>query len=429
VVTPGNYCVYNKTATSTPPGPPFGEVAVGLDGLLSSQQNLNNYTFTVGNDTAPGIYLNGQPAPTDPSARTFERATAALQVTNPLSHATEPLMQYLADPVEMNLLHMVTQDPSRTPTFTAFARPDYYVTGTCSGGYNSTPPPKVTPACVLEEPAYAWLHGNVQQDISTTWLGMVGPGILNKGIDNTTWSDHTDIRPTMMTVLGLKDDYSHDGRTLVEDLDPSVLPTSLATNESAFVRLATMYKQLEASVGEFSLATLAISTRALSSSSPGDATYTQLESDLQSFGTQRDAIASSMVSALEGAEFGNTPIDNGAAGTAMARGQALLDSVNALAGPSAQGFLVTFISSLPGQGAVYFGTGPGCTGLVQVATQDQSPGTTRHSIYVTGNDLPGTVGSNGISPGTTYWYETVTTGPTGTEIDNNNGNCYPVTAG
>jgi hypothetical protein len=48
---------------------------------------------------------------------------------------------------------------------------------------------------------------------------------------------------------------------------------------------------------------------------------------------------------------------------------------------------------------------------------------------VSGNDLPGTVGSNGISPGTTYWYETVTTSSLGTEIDNNAGNCYPVTAG
>jgi len=66
---------------------------------------------------------------------------------------------------------------------------------------------------------------------------------------------------------------------------------------------------------------------------------------------------------------------------------------------------------------------------VNVATEDQSPGTTRHAVFVNGNDLPGTVGSNGISPGTTYWYETVTTSSAGTEINNNAGNCYPVTAG
>jgi hypothetical protein len=429
VVTPGNYCTYNKTATTTPPGPPFGEVAVGLDGLLSQEQGLNSYTFSVGNDTAPAIYLNGQPASTDASVRTFERAAGALTVTNPLSNATEPLAQYLADPVEMNLLHMVTGDPTRTPTFTMFARPDYYVTATCSGGFNSTPPPVYAPKCVLEQPAFAWLHGNVQQDISTTWLGMVGPGVINKGIDNTTWSDHTDIRPTMLALLGLQDDYSHDGRVLVEDLSPTALPDSLTLHRGTFVRLAQMYKQINAPVAGLGLATLAISTNALKSNTAGDATFSQLESRLQAIGTQRDALAAQMIAALEGAEFSGQAIDEQAAQSLIVQGQALLDSVNTLAGSSAQGFLVTFVSSQPGQGEVFFGTGPGCSGLVNVATEDQSPGTTRHAIFVTGNDLPGTVGSNGISPGTTYWYETVTTSAGGTEINNNAGNCYPVTAG
>ncbi|HEX6509442.1 MAG TPA: hypothetical protein VF221_17575 [Chloroflexota bacterium] len=428
VVTPGNYCTYNKTPSTTPPGPPFGEVAVGLDGLLSHEQGLNNYTFTIGNDTAPAVYLNGQPATTDPSARTFEQATGALTVTNPLSNATEPLTQYLADPVEMNILHTVTADPSRTPTFTLFARPDYYVTATCKGGFNSTPPPVYTPSCVLEQPAFAWLHGNVQQDISTTWLGMVGPGIQTKGIDNTTWSDHTDIRPTMLALLGLKDDYSHDGRVLVEDLTPSALPASIIGSMNTFLQLAQTYKQLMAPVGDLGLATLNISTRALESNTANDSTYTQLESQLQSIGTQRDALAAKMIAMLEGAEFSGQALDPAAAQTLINQGQSLLGAVNTLAGPSSQQFLVTFLSSVPGQGSVYFGTGPGCAGLVQVATQDQSSNTTRHAIVVSGNELPGSVGTNGITPGITYWYETVTMTANGPEINNNNGNCYPVTA-
>ena len=428
-VTPGNYCTYSKTATATPPGPPFGEVAVGLDGLLSQQQGLNTYTFSVGNDTAPAIYLNGQPAASDPSTRTFERATGALSVTNPLSNASEPLAQYLADPVEMNILHLVTADPTRTPTFTMFARPDYYVTATCSGGFNSAPPPVYAPKCVLEQPAYAWLHGNVQQDVSTTWLGLVGPGVQKLGIDGSTWSDHTDIRPTMLAVLGLKDDYSHDGRVLLEDLNPSALPASLTVHRGTLLRLAAMYKQIEAPVANLGLATLSISTDALKSNAASDATYTQTEGQLQSISTQRDALAAKMISLLEGAAFGGQTVDEVTAQSLIAQGQALLNQVNTLAGPAAQGFLVTFLSSQPGQGEVFFGTGPGCSGLVNIATQDQSPGTTRHAIYVTGNDLAGTVGSNGISPGTTYWYETVTTSSAGTEINNDGGNCYPVTAG
>src|SRR5579859_1216851 len=54
-------------------------------------------------------------------------------------------------------------------------------------------------------------------------------------------------------------------------------------------------------------------------------------------------------------------------------------------------FTVTFSSTLPGQGEVYFGSGSGCLGLVEVATQDLHPGTTQHTVVVMGNDLPGTV--------------------------------------
>jgi hypothetical protein len=91
-------------------------------------------------------------------------------------------------------------------------------------------------------------------------------------------------------------------------------------------------------------------------------------------------------------------------------------------------FTVSFASTSPGQGMVYFGSGPGCQGLVEVATQDRSPNTTMHAVTVTGNDFPGTVGDNGIQPGTTYWYEVVTATRSGEEIDDNNGRCYSVTS-
>jgi hypothetical protein len=90
-------------------------------------------------------------------------------------------------------------------------------------------------------------------------------------------------------------------------------------------------------------------------------------------------------------------------------------------------FTVDFQSQKPGQGSVLFGSGPGCTGLVMTATGDQGAGTTHHSMVVTGNDLPGTMGDIGVTPGTTYWYETETMTATGMEIDNNGGKCYSVT--
>ena len=61
---------------------------------------------------------------------------ASLTATNPYaSPSSQPITNYLADPTEEAILHMVNADPARTPTFAMFAKPDYYLqTGstTCS---------------------------------------------------------------------------------------------------------------------------------------------------------------------------------------------------------------------------------------------------------------------------------------------------------
>jgi hypothetical protein len=97
------------------------------------------------------------------------------------------------------------------------------------------------------------------------------------------------------------------------------------------------------------------------------------------------------------------------------------------ASPGPDSFTVTFAGPAAGEGRVYFGSGPGCQGLVEVGTQDRTPGSLIHSVTVTGNDLPGSIGDNGIQPGTTYWYEMATVTRHGERIDNNNGQCYSVT--
>ena len=57
---------------------------------------------------------------------------------------------------------------------------------------------------------------------------MVGPGVLKKGRFGETFSDHTDIRPTILLLAGLEDDYAHDGRVLFEALSPLALPIGSA---------------------------------------------------------------------------------------------------------------------------------------------------------------------------------------------------------
>jgi hypothetical protein len=299
----------------------IGEFNGNLAGLLATQQGITN-TFTVHSDDAPTVYINGNPAQNDEDVtRPFERAVGKLTAVNPITGSTDTLTRFLADQVEMKLLHMITADPLRTPTFTMFADPNYFL---FAGAPNCSSP------CVTEQPGFAWNHGDVQSDITTTWLGMVGPGIDQAGIDSTTWSDHTDIRPTMLALLGLKDDYQHDGRALVEELTGWAQPSAVKKS-SSFVPLAQIYKQIDACVGQLGLASLKVSTRALESgSSTDDSSYTNLESQLSSINSQRDALAAQMIALLENAAFNGQSINDQQAGQLISQGQVLLDKVNAL---------------------------------------------------------------------------------------------------
>jgi hypothetical protein len=246
-----------------------------------------------------------------------------LTVPNPITGNTDTLTKYMADPVEMKLLHMITADPARTPTFTMFADPNYFLLADA---------PDCTAPCVTENPGFAWNHGDVAPEINTTWLGLVGSGVRHIGVDSTLWSDHTDIRPTMLALLGLQDDYAHAGRVLFEDLDDSALPQSLRAHRETLIRLAQVYKQINAPVGQLGLASLAVSTKALESgNSTDDGTYSNLESQLMLITTQRDALAAQMSALLEGAAFSGQAINEQQAKQLISQGQVLLKQVNDLA--------------------------------------------------------------------------------------------------
>jgi hypothetical protein len=175
---------------------------------------------------------------------------------------------------------------------------------------------------------------DVQPDITTTWLGMVGPGVKRAGVDNTTWSDHTDIRPIMLVLLGLDDDYAHEGRALVEELRDFALPSAVRkSNEEggSLRRLARALKKINSPVGPLGLASLSISTAALESNAPNDVTYSQLENQLISFTNQRDHLAAEMLVLLEGAEFAGQPIDQEQAAELVGEADRLIDQVTEMA--------------------------------------------------------------------------------------------------
>ena len=304
-----------------------GEINGNLRGMIATQFG-DTTPFTVHSDDAPNVYITGNPAQNATVTRNLEREMAGLSWLNPYTGSVEHnIMVALADQAGMKALHMVTADPARTPTFTPFADPDWFF---FAGAPNCNSPCATIPARTNQ--SFAWNHGDIQDEIASTWIGLVGPGVANNGVDMTTWSDHTDLRPTMMTLLGLKDDYVHDGRLLLEDLTGWAIPAAARKN-GGYRTLAPVYKQLNASFGTFDMAILKLSTRALASGSAADdSTYATLEGQIHDWTATRDALAGQIKTALDGADFGGTPISQQTARSLAAQAQKLIDAVVAAAG-------------------------------------------------------------------------------------------------
>jgi hypothetical protein len=299
--------------------PRIGEISVNLTGLLATQANLTT-PFSVHADSAPAIYLDGQPQREDPSVHEFARALASLQVDNPYTSASEPIAASVAGEAEQRVLHMITGDPLRTPTLILFADPNYFG---FTGGSDCEKP------CVAINPTSAWNHGDLGPDITTTWLGVAGPGVQRGGIDRQTWADHADVRPTMLALTGLRDSYASDGRVLFEVLQDGVLPAAVADQRDVLTGLARDYKRINAPVGELGMWSLAAASASLTGVS--DAQLTQTDGALDDLATRRADLASQMRALLEGAAFSGQRIDPAQVTDLEAQAQALIDSARNLA--------------------------------------------------------------------------------------------------
>jgi hypothetical protein len=325
------FCTYNQGHV--------GEINADLRRMVYTQTG-DSTLFSVHSDDAPTVYVNGTAAQpirdqTDPVVRNLEREMAGLSWLNPYTGQVEShIMVGLADHTEMSTLHMVTADPFRTPTFTPFADPNWFFFAT--GG--ATPATCATPAACAFIPArtnqsFAWNHGDIQDEIASTWIGMVGPGVDQSSTDDQTWTDHTDLRPTILSILGLKDDYTHDGRLLSQDLTGYAIPAAVKKSGSNFGQLADAYKQLNAPFGTFGMNTLKASTQALASNDAGDATYNSIEGQIQSLTSQRDALAAQIKAALDASTFDGQVLGTAQVQSWLSQAQNLESQAAALAGP------------------------------------------------------------------------------------------------
>ena len=322
-VTPDVACTY--------PAGDFGELEGNITGLLA-QEKHDTTAFGMEYDTAPEYYINGDPGPDTTTTRTFEHDIAGLTAYNPYAGANQAIANYLADPTEMAILHMVNADPARTPTLAEFAKPDYYLeqgSATCDASTTGTSSADASTDCVTVDDGYAWDHGDYAAEINTNYVGFAGPGVKHLGLDGSapnagpnsagrnsgqtvvvnsgttgTWTDETDIRPTEMYLLGLKDDYEHDGRVITEIL----AAPNRALAAGGVTALGACYKQLNSSVGQFANYTLQADTAAIESSTPGDSKYITIDKGLAALDRTRDALALKIKAELEAAAFQNAPI-------------------------------------------------------------------------------------------------------------------------
>jgi Type I phosphodiesterase / nucleotide pyrophosphatase len=287
-----NHAPCSQVNLQSCPANQIGEVNAKIGALLPAGEPGYDIHF----DDAPTFYVNGQPARTDPAVRKLERDLGTATTYDPYVGAVVPIAQRLADTVEEKTLHMINADPKRTPTLTMFGNPDFFFQTT-------------TPSCggnVCVNPGFAWNHGNSQEEIGNTWVGFVGPGVRNLGVDSTTWTDHTNVRPTINELLGLQDGYRDDGRVLVEGLKPQAIASSLRAHRETLLRLGAAYEQVNAPFGQFAMDTLSASTRALQSTD--DAVYTSIEDRIADLTAQRDSVALQISAALN-ASAGGTPLD------------------------------------------------------------------------------------------------------------------------
>jgi len=317
------YAHSNCSWTTTPacPSNQIGEVNLNIKPKLPT----GSPSFVVHSDSAPTFYVNGQPSRTDPTLRTFERNVAGLNAIDPYAGSSAaPVFLKFADAVEEKTLHMQTTDPARTPSFTAFGNPDYFVTASNSGPFCGSNP------CI--DYHFAWSHGDIQPEIATTWVGFVGPGVANNGIDSSTWSDHTNVRPTMLALLGLKDDYMHDGRVITEVMDKHAIPQALFEHRNTTTALGAIYEQLNAPFGQFGQNTLTASTHAVLKTD--ETQYESIEQSIISLTGQRDALAAQIRAALDGAAFDGQMIKEKDAKAWIDQAQTLIDQSSELAAGS-----------------------------------------------------------------------------------------------
>ena len=149
----------------------------------------------------------------------------------------------------MKTLHMVTADPQRTPTLTMFAYPDYFFFASSAAR---------TARRRLHHGAddAADQHVRVEPrrhpagDRARPGWASSGPGVKNSATTDTTWTDHTDTRPTMLDAARPERRLRARRARWSTQLERSrALPSAVRQHRDTCDALGAAYKQLNAPFG------------------------------------------------------------------------------------------------------------------------------------------------------------------------------------
>ena len=110
--------------------------------------------------------------------------------------------------------------------------------------------------------------------------------------------------------------------------------SSLRAHRETLIRLAAVYKKVNAAFGDFAIDALTTSTRALASGSGnGDAMYTSIQGAISQLTGERDAISPQIKQLLNGSAFNGHALNEQQAKQLIAQAESLLERSHELATP------------------------------------------------------------------------------------------------
>jgi len=131
-----------------------------------------------------------------------------------------------------------------------------------------------------------------------------------------------------MALVGLKDDYVHDGRVVAEWFNNNALPHGIRERTEDFIELAQVFRQLNAPKGALGRASLVYANRSITGV---DNVYTRYLVRIADITGHRDALVASIRTVLTDAAFNNKPVGEGSEDGLGHRARELIDEVQDLA--------------------------------------------------------------------------------------------------